>query len=55
MNLHEYQAKALLKRYGLPVQEGILATTPDEAIAAYKKLAGKICASSINIVILSHH
>ena len=41
MNLHEYQAKALLKRYGLPVQEGILATTPDEAIAAYKKLAGK--------------
>ncbi|WP_111892984.1 ADP-forming succinate--CoA ligase subunit beta [Acinetobacter sp. MB5] len=41
MNLHEYQAKALLKQYGLPVQEGILATTPDEAVAAYKKLAGK--------------
>ncbi|MHA3057600.1 ADP-forming succinate--CoA ligase subunit beta [Acinetobacter sp. ANC 4641] len=41
MNLHEYQAKALLKKYGLPVQEGILATTPDEAVAAYKKLAGK--------------
>jgi len=41
MNLHEYQAKALLKKYGLPVQEGILATSPDEAVAAYKKLAGK--------------
>jgi succinyl-CoA synthetase beta subunit len=36
MNLHEYQAKALLKKYGLPVQEGILATSPDEAVAAYK-------------------
>ena len=27
MNLHEYQAKALLKKYGMPAQEGILATT----------------------------
>ncbi|MCV2509343.1 MAG: succinyl-CoA synthetase subunit beta, partial [Neisseriaceae bacterium] len=31
MNLHEYQAKAILKRYGLPTQDGILATTPKEA------------------------
>lgn len=41
MNLHEYQAKALLKQYGLPVQEGILITTPEEAGVAYKKLGGK--------------
>ncbi|MEB3767953.1 ADP-forming succinate--CoA ligase subunit beta [Acinetobacter sp. MD2] len=41
MNLHEYQAKALLKQYGLPVQEGILITSADEAAIAYKKLAGK--------------
>jgi len=36
MNLHEYQAKALLKKYGMPVQEGILATNADEAVAAFK-------------------
>ena len=30
MNLHEYQAKDLLAKYGLPVQKGILATTPEE-------------------------
>ena len=34
MNLHENQAKALLKKYGMPVQEGILATSADEAVAA---------------------
>lgn len=37
MNLHEYQAKNLLKSYGLLVQEGILATTPEEAAAAFDK------------------
>lgn len=41
MNLHEYQAKELLAKYGLPVQKGILATTPEEAAAAYDKLGGK--------------
>ncbi|KIA80828.1 MULTISPECIES: ADP-forming succinate--CoA ligase subunit beta [Chromobacterium] len=41
MNLHEYQAKELLSRYGLPVQQGILATSPEEAAAAYDKLGGK--------------
>ncbi|KJV32754.1 succinyl-CoA synthetase subunit beta [Aquitalea magnusonii] len=41
MNLHEYQAKELLAKYGLPVQKGILATTPEEAAAAYDQLGGK--------------
>ncbi|MBT2869483.1 ADP-forming succinate--CoA ligase subunit beta [Chromobacterium violaceum] len=41
MNLHEYQAKELLSRYGLPVQQGILAKSPEEAAAAYDKLGGK--------------
>lgn len=41
MNLHEYQAKELLAKYGLPVQQGILASTPEEAAAAYDKLGGK--------------
>lgn len=41
MNLHEYQAKALLKRYGLPVQDGILAKSGEEAAAAFDRLDGK--------------
>ncbi len=31
MKIHEYQAKEVLARYGIPVQEGYIATTPDEA------------------------
>ncbi|MEJ7611072.1 MAG: ADP-forming succinate--CoA ligase subunit beta [Ferruginibacter sp.] len=36
MNLHEYQAKELLKKYNVPVQEGIACTTPAEAEEAYR-------------------
>lgn len=38
MNIHEYQGKEILKSYGVAVQEGILAHTPEEAVAAAKKL-----------------
>jgi succinyl-CoA synthetase beta subunit len=38
MNLHEYQAKELLKKYNVPVQEGIPCDTPDKAAEAYKQL-----------------
>jgi succinyl-CoA synthetase beta subunit len=38
MNLHEYQAKELLANYGLPVDKGVLARTPEEAAAAFAKL-----------------
>jgi succinyl-CoA synthetase beta subunit len=38
MNLHEYQAKELLKRYGVTVQEGIAANTPHEAEEAYRQI-----------------
>ncbi len=41
MNLHEYQAKELLKSYGLPVQEGVIAKNGDEAAAAFDKMSGK--------------
>ncbi|NTW32279.1 MAG: ADP-forming succinate--CoA ligase subunit beta [Bacteroidetes bacterium] len=34
MNLHEYQAKSLLKKFGVTVPEGIVADTPDAAIDA---------------------
>jgi len=38
LNLHEYQAKELLKRYGVAVQEGIAVETVDAAIEAAKQL-----------------
>jgi len=41
MNLHEYQAKTLLKKYGVSVQEGILARNAEEAVAAFEQLGGK--------------
>jgi len=37
MKIHEYQAKELLKSYGLPIQEGIVAHSGDEAAAAFDK------------------
>lgn len=38
MNIHEYQAKDILKRFGVAVQKGIVADTPDKAVAAAKEL-----------------
>lgn len=43
MNLHEYQAKALMLSYGLPVLKGYLCYTPGEAEAAADNLGGGIC------------
>ena len=40
MNLHEYQAKQLFAEYGLPVSQGEVASTPDEAVAAANKIGG---------------
>jgi len=40
MNLHEYQAKQLFAKYGLPVSQGIACDTADEVVAAAKKLGG---------------
>jgi succinyl-CoA synthetase beta subunit len=42
MNIHEYQAKALLKSYGAPVADGAAAMTPAEAEAAAKMLPGPL-------------
>ena len=38
MNLHEYQAKELMKKNGASIQEGIVATTPEQAVDAAKKM-----------------
>ena len=38
MNIHEYQAKEVLKSYGVKIQEGIVADSPEAALEAAKKL-----------------
>jgi len=38
VNIHEYQAKEILRRYGVAVQDGIVATTPEEAADAARSL-----------------
>jgi succinyl-CoA synthetase beta subunit len=42
MNLHEYQAKQLFARYAIPVPEGIVAASPQEAVAAAGRLGGAV-------------
>jgi len=42
MNIHEYQAKALLGRYGVPVPRGGVAYTPEEAVRVAEGLGGGV-------------
>src|SRR5438093_1898964 len=42
MDLFEYQGKELLRKYGVPVPEGRVASTPEEAADAAKGLGGKV-------------
>jgi succinyl-CoA synthetase beta subunit len=42
VDLYEYQGKELFRHYGIPVSEGRLATTPDEARAAAADLGGQV-------------
>jgi len=41
MNIHEYQGKSILKSFGVSIQEGIVAETPEQAVAAAKELKTK--------------
>jgi succinyl-CoA synthetase beta subunit len=43
MNIHEFQAKEILKGFGVAVPRGIVASTPDEAKAAALELGGGVC------------
>ena len=43
MNIHEFQAKEILKRFGVAVPRGIVASTPEEASAAAIELGGGVC------------
>jgi succinyl-CoA synthetase beta subunit len=42
MDLYEYQGKELFRRFGIPVSEGRLATTPTEGRAAAEELGGPV-------------
>src|SRR6478672_7928355 len=42
MNIHEYQAKELLAKFGVPVPAGFAALSVEEAVAASKKLPGPL-------------
>lgn len=39
MNIHEYQGKEILSKYGVRIQQGIVASTVEEAIAGYQQIA----------------
>ncbi|HEY9083592.1 MAG: ADP-forming succinate--CoA ligase subunit beta [Vicingaceae bacterium] len=38
MNIHEYQGKSLLKKYGVAIQEGVVADNPEQAVEAAKEV-----------------
>src|SRR5439155_6221823 len=42
MNIHEYQAKTVLREFGLPVPRGIAAFSVDEAVRAAEELGGVV-------------
>ena len=44
MKLHEYQGKDVFRRFGIPVPEGRVATTPEEAHEAGQQLKGPLVA-----------
>ena len=41
MNIHEYQAKSILRDFDVPVAKGIVVLSPEDAVAAAKELRGK--------------
>ncbi len=53
MNVHEYQGKSLLKKYGVPVPEGIMVNTVNEAVEAartiHEKTGNEVCAVKAQI------
>jgi len=42
VNIHEYQAKDILRAHGVPIPPGEVATTPDEVEAIAKKIGGMV-------------
>ena len=42
MNIHEYQAKEILRKFGVPTLKGQVANTPEEAVKAAEQLGGPV-------------
>ncbi len=42
MNIHEYQAKQIFAKYGVPTPRGIIANTPEQAVANAGELGGSV-------------
>lgn len=54
--LHEYQSKELLRRFGLNVQRGGVASTPEEAFSStYLKTARSTHLQTLVRVVYNHH
>ena len=53
MNIHEYQAKAVLREFGVPVPRGIPAFSVDEAVKAATE-AGSETATSVGELVSVH-
>jgi succinyl-CoA synthetase beta subunit len=49
MNIHEYQAKAVLKEFGVPVSRGIAVFSPEEAEKAARELGGSVWVAKAQI------
>lgn len=49
MNLHEYQAKEIIRQYELPLNEGIVCFSPDEAVSAIQQLKGEKWAAKCQV------
>ena len=43
MKIHEYQAKTLFDRYGVPIPDGQMADSIDKAVAVYRELGSELC------------
>ena len=42
MNIHEYQAKEVLRKYGVATLKGLVANSPEEAVSAAKTIGGNL-------------
>ena len=47
MNIHEYQARQILRDYGISVPPGEVATSADEVLEAAKRLGGAVVVKAI--------
>ena len=53
MNIHEYQAKEILKKYGVAVQEGFVAETAEQASEAAQKVKEQFQSGEVHALSLT--